>query len=74
MSLAGCVFVFLFLFVLIAAGASYYLLTTPQTMPQNYRLIINQGDNWQTIAKQLKQDNLIQNEKAFVCFDAKYGC
>ena len=63
----------LFLFALIAAGSVYYLLTTPQTIPQNYRLTINQGDNWQTIAKQLKQDNLIQNEKAFVLFSRYHG-
>ena len=63
----------LFLFAIVATGGAYYLLTTHKTMPQNYRLTINQGDNWQTIAKQLKQDNLIQNEKAFVLFSRYHG-
>lgn len=63
----------LFLFAIVATGGAYYLLTTHKTIPQNYRLTINQGDNWQTIAKQLKQDNLIQNEKAFVLFSRYHG-
>lgn len=63
----------LFLFAIIVAGGAYYLLTKPQIIPQNYRLTINQGDNWKTIASKLKQDNIIQNEQAFVLFSRYHG-
>ena len=58
----------LIVIAVVAAGGAYWTITQKNTVPQNYRLTINQGDNWQTIAKQLKQDNIINNEKAFVLF------
>ena len=64
------IFIVLTVFLCIIASlfAVSYFLFTPKTMPQNYRIEIQQGDNWRTVATKLKKDQIIDYETPFVLF------